>query len=96
MGYGIKLEAADGRECILCRSRHTGDWILQGKNQYYGYYATMLIFGERLGLKELDKVAAKLALDEHEVYQAVEKVVRDGGNGMIPAPGFMFTEGVTI
>lgn len=97
MGYGIKFEAADGRECILCRSRHTGDWILQEKNQYYGYYATVLSFGERLGLIELDKVANKLALDAHDVYRAVEEQVREGKpNGMLPLPGFRLTEGVTI
>ena len=93
MAYGISLN----EDHILCRSPHTGQWILRQRNSHYGYFATIHIWGESLGLNQVREAADKAAVCPDAAIQVVEKQVRDGVKySMLSRPDFDLKRGDTI
>lgn len=75
-------------EHSVMRSKYTGEWILQERNPHYGYYATIATYGEKLRPQDIGDIARRVGVDAGNFARHIESVVRHGGSGMRPRPGF--------
>lgn len=93
MAYAFTLT----ENLMICRSRHTGIWLLQAKNTAYGYWATIRSWGDDLTIDEVTEAASYAGLDVDVAISIVEEKVRAGVQySMRPRPDFGLRSGEVV